>query len=414
LLLLIGLVPGVCGVAAAQAVPREDRRGAQANECLSRSSHDPRAALVLSDSLLASGPMPLDVEARVLACRTQALQVTGQGEAALQSVEHLLALADRADAAPPLRMKARLHAIGVLLGMGESARAMTLMESVLAESRARGEATSTVDALLAVASVHALQLNDQEGALKYFDEALSMLTRLRPRATPQEMTLHYNRAYSLLLLGRHDAAEAGFVAALRMADALDGAPVMRQRIAGHRAEILRLRGDAAAARVQFEQVASAQEQLDDALGRTVTLRRLALIELDAGHADAALAHAQQALDLAVQGRFAPEIRNGVDLLVTLHAALGHADAAERYRSMARDLAPGTDQAAALEQLARLRAEVDAELAAGRHASYQRLGQTRLQRDLALAALAALLLLCAALLAYMRRRRRRLRAADAST
>ena len=392
--------------ALAQAPPAADPREAQASDCLSRSSYEPRAALALSERLLASGAMPAGVEVRLLVCRAQALQVTGQGEEALRMVDRLLVRLDAANVSPPLRMRGRLGAIGVLLGASRLERAMALMRSVLEDSRSRGETTATIDALLAVAIVHATQLDDQEGAVRYYDEALALSGRLRQGATKQEMTMRYNRAYSLLLLGRHAEAEAGFATVMKMAGELSGQEGMVSRIASHRGEILRASGRMEEALASLRRAEAEQQRLGDALGRTVTLRRLARIDLDGGDPQAALAKAGQALDLVLQGHFVPELRNTLELMVEVHAALGQAQAAARYREMIEASRPGADQTAVLERLARLRNEIDTELA-GDRASYQDLGEARLTRDLALGALALALAACAGLFWRARRTKRRL-------
>ena len=396
-----------CTAAQAQTTAQTSPHTAQVQRCMALSQHEPNTALELAGELLRTPALPTAIQVQALGCLALAQQVNGQGEAAEATVERLLAAADDGDIPAALRMNARLQAAGVLLSTAQQERALALMDEVLDESQRRGEAATTLNALLSIAGARASQLDDPAGALPYYEQAIALSDGLDRGPAMQDAVLHYNHAYTLLTLERYPEAEAGFERALRIARTLPGQQGFIDRIGSHRGEILRATGHLAEARTLLDGARDAQERSGDTHGLTVTLQRLARLALDQGNAAAALAPAERALELAEAGRFALETRDGLELLAAIHAARGVPAEAARFTRRIQAMERERDRAAALDKLARLQAQIQRETAPG-GATSEELGRARLLRNSALAALLAVLAIGGTMLWRMRRRQQALR------
>jgi len=392
----------------AQTAPVADPYAPRVQQCMMAATAQPHQALQLAGELLAAEGLPGVARVGALGCRAMALHMSGQGAAALETVDRLLAASQEPGIPVPLRMNAQLQGASVLLASaGTQARALALMEDVLDESRRRGEPATTLNALMSIGGAHASILDDPAGALPYFEQAIELSRRLPRAPHMQEAGLHYNHAYALLRLGRHAEARQGFERALEIARAQPGQQAFADRVASHLGEIERATGDRGKARTLLESALAAQERSGDAHGQTVTRHRLAQLALDEGQLDLAAERAAQTLALAERGRFVIEIRDALELLATVHAARGEPAEAARYTQRIRAMERERDRAAGLEKLARMQAQVERETAPG-NATAQDLGQARLLRNAALAALALVLAVGGVLLWRMRRRQRHLR------
>lgn len=365
--------------------------------------------MALAGEVLGAPALPAPVRVQALGCLALAQQVNGQGAAAAETAERLLAAADAPGIPAGLRMDAGLQATSVLLPNGQQERALALMERILDESRRRGEAATTLNALLSIAGTRAAQLDDPAGALPYFEQAIVLSERARPGPPRiQDAILHYNHAYALLRLGRHAEAEAGFGHALRIARGLPEQQGFVDRATSHRGEIRRARGDRDGARELLETARAAQESSGDAHGLSVTLVRLDRLHLDESAPGAALAPARRALALAEGGGYHPETRDALELLASIHAALGEPAQAAAHTRRIQAMERERDRTAALDRLAQLQAQAERETAPG-NATSQDVHRARLLRDLSLAGLVLVLAVGGTVLWRMDRRARTLRA-----
>ncbi|MBD9370838.1 diguanylate cyclase [Xanthomonas sp. XNM01] len=408
------LAVGVAAPVVAQVAPSPRPHQAQVGRCMASAELNPNEALRLADELLALPDLDDRAEIIVRSCRALALRAAGRGDDAIAAVDQLLALADAPGIPEPLRMDAHLNAGSVLMSTTQQARALALLESVLADSRRRGEAQTTIHALSGIGLARASQLDDAAGALPYFEQAVAMVVQLPHGPPMREATIRYNLAYNLLKLDDYARADAEFqrIETLLAPVAGPGEAGLLARVRSHRGEVLRRQGDLAQARHQFDQALDAQKTVGDIHGQTVTLMGLARLALDENAPERAQGEAEQALALAERGRFVVETRDALELLVAVHAARGDSAGAAGYSARIQTMERERDRVAALDKLARMQAEVEQDLGpGGANAQDVRTAQVMRNGSIALAVLT--LLVGGAVLLRMRRRQRQLRVSSST-
>lgn len=393
------------GHATAQTVPEASVWMAQAQQCSVQAQSDPAAAVALAESLLARKELPPVPRLRIRACLAMAQDMLGQYDAAEASVRELGALADRPDIPPQERLPTWFMMAGILTHAGQAGQASALLERAQALAIAQQDRIGQVNALLSLGNLHAMALEDVSGALGYFDRARALIGDGRGLPPGMVALVHYNRGYTLLLLKRYAEALAALDEADRIAVRMPDGDSLRHRIAGHRAWIEVEQGQVGPARQSLVRVLAWQRK-HDLVAASVTLTRLAKLELRDGHPRKALPHAEEALRIAEQGHFRDERRESLEVLVRLHAALGDSAGVERYAGLLGESAKQGGQTAALVSLARLQARAQQSLTAPAQQSRVELARAKTLRNAAVAALVGLLAVGGAALWWMSTRQRR--------
>jgi len=304
---------------------------------------------------------------------------------------------------PPLQRRARIQALDITMPTTRNQQTLDLLDALLEQSRQHRDPSVAVFLLHSMARLHVSQLDNPAAALPLFDEALVLSRRQSIAPNLREMQLHYNRGFTLLRLGRYREAEAAFALTDQLAGVLHQQGLLGPRLASARGEIACAVGDRTHARRLLLGADADQQRSGDLRGRNSTRLRLAQLELDEGHLDEAGASAGEALEMARAGRFRSETRDALVLLEAVGMASGDRPQAYRYREQRAALDASLDRDAVLATLARMRARIDRDLGPGAGRAPE-LGQARLLRDAALAALTIVLAAGAALLWRLRRRR----------
>lgn len=377
------------GLAVAQTVPDASVWMAQAKQCNVQAMSDPAAAAALAEGLLARKGLPPVPQLRIWTCLAMAQDMLGQYDRAEASVHEVEALADRPDIPPQERLPAWFTMSGILIHAGQAARALALLERAQALAIAQQDRTGQVNALLSLGNLHAMALNDETGALGYFDRAIALAGDGGGLPPGMVALIHYNRGYALLSMDRHADALAAFGEADRIAARMPGGDSLRYRIAGHRAWILALQGQVDQARRSFSRVL-AWQRTHDLVAASVTLMRMARLELQDGRPRQALPHAEEALRLADQGHFRDEQRQNLEMLIRIHAALGDSAQVERYAGLLGESARQDGQTATLVSLARLQARAQQSLTATAEQSRVQLARAQTLSNVVLGVLAAVL------------------------
>ncbi|WP_202839335.1 GGDEF domain-containing protein [Luteimonas saliphila] len=345
-------------------------------------------------------------------CLAAAQVLAGRGEAGGASLDAAQELLDAPGVTPTGRLEGQARLPGLLMRVGRLDEALAMQESVLVGARERGIVPMQIDALRFLGQVRAGEFDDPEGALPYFRQAYDLHRSLTGSGARPNPVVAYDLGYTLLLLGRHDEADAMLVEAARAAAAPELVG-LGDRIASHRAELLRLRGDAAAAEPQFAAVLARQRAGNDVAGQAVTLQRLARARLDSDRAQEALAPAREALAVAEQARLTAEQRDALGVLADVHAALGQRDAAAAHAARSREAGRAIDRETTARRLAGLQARAASELEPGEAGGRVAEPRKTWLRNVAIVALALLALGALLLLARAQRRHRELAALSAT-
>lgn len=397
----------LAGQALAQTVPGNDPYEPLLRRCHASISQQPSASLGIARDLLAKPGLPVPTQVRATACLATAQQVLGDNTQSVATTERLLALLQTPGLPPIVHAGGRLQAAALLQQNGQLTRAMELLEQIQADAQRTGDTNAQIGALAGIALMRGDALDDSEGALRYFRQAIVLAEQVQRPPTQGDMMLYYNYGYALLMLKRYDEADAAFDSATGLAAKLGNQDLFLYRIASHRGEIQRAGGHTERAEPILQKTLQWQQANGDPQGATVTLQRLARLRLDQGRAADALAYAEQAQALSERSRFTSEIRNGLDLISEIHAALGHADAAAHYAQQARAMDRDKARAETLASLAKLQADAARTLPPATAA-----GKARADSAGRIAIGLALVLLLGGTLVIVHRRRQR-RAADRS-
>ncbi|WP_369915052.1 diguanylate cyclase [Xanthomonas sp. NCPPB 3005] len=340
----------------AQTVPGADPYEPQLRRCQTSIAQQPSASRDIANDLLTMPGLPVPVQVRATGCLATAQQMLGDSTQAAATTERLLALLQTPGLPPLVRNGGRLQAAALLQQGGQLTRALKLLEQIQADAQRSGDTVAQIGALAGIALMRGDALDDSEGALHYFRQAIALAEQLQRPPAQADMMLYYNYGYALLMLKRYDEADAAFDRATAVAVKLTNQDLFLHRIASHRGEIQRAGGHAERAEPMLQKALYWQQADGDPQGAAVTLQRLARLRLDQGRAKDALVYAEQAQTLSERSRFVAEIRNGLDLISEIHAALGNADAAAHYAQQARAMDRDKARAETLVSLAKLQAD----------------------------------------------------------
>ncbi|WNH53973.1 diguanylate cyclase [Stenotrophomonas oahuensis] len=402
----------VCLLALSAAPVHAQRAGegtplaAQVEQCQATLSSAPQTSLQLAQTLLAQPNLPTSVEISAVGCLGFALRQQGQLDQTTDLPARLLAAAQRADASTDDRMRAQSLAAHLLLWQGKQAEALTLVSEFLDEAVQQRDVQGQIASLMMISMIRGEAMGDAAGALTYLRKATELTDHLRRPPTPGDLVVYYNYGYALLLLQRYDEAAAAFKRAEAVGVRLSGQDLMMQRMASHRAEIARVRGELDAAEFGLRG-ALAWQAAQDPQGQVVTLQRLALVKLDQEDARAAKPLAEQALALAKRGHFDEEVRQGLELLGDIHLLLGERAKAVALSREARQLDQRRAQDKALAQLAQLQATAERSINPTQVNAVQDLERLRVIRNATVVALALVLGIALVMVGRLRRQRQQL-------
>lgn len=381
---------------------------AQVEQCHALLTSAPQTSLQMARSLLARPSLPTPVEIGATGCLGIALRAQGQLQQTTGLPARLLAAAGRADASTEDQLRAKSMAAHLLLWQGQHAQALELTHAALEQAVRARDVHGQISALMQIAMIRGDALGDPEGALTYLQKAAALSDHLRRPPNPGDMLIHYNVGYALLSLKRYEEARTAFERAEAIGARLNGQEVLLYRIASHRAEIQRARGEYPAAETGLKRALAWQQQRDQQ-GRIVTLQRLARLALDRDQNAQGLALAEQAQALAEDGHFPDEIRQGLDLLGDAHTLLGHRQQALLVARQAREMDQARSKGDTLNQLAKLQATAERSIDPAQVNAEQDLGQVRVLRNSAVALLLAVVVIATTLVLRLRRQRRALSA-----
>lgn len=379
---------------------------AQVEQCHALLTSEPRLSLSMARSLLATPSLPASIEIGALGCLGIALRSQGQLGQTLDLPDRLQAAAARADAGKEDRLRAHSMAAHLLLWRGEHSQALTLTNTFLEDAVRERDVQGQIAALMQIAMIRGDAMGDAQGALTYLQKATVLSQHMRRPPNPGDLILYYNYGYALLRMQRHEEANTAFSRAEAIGTRLGGQELFLYRIASHRAEVQRLRGQLADAEALFRSVLSWQAR-QDPQGHIVTLQRLARLTIDQHGAEAARPLAEQAQMQAERGQFNDEIREGMDLLGDIHILLGHREQALGYARQARAIDSARSKGDILNQLAKLQATAERSIDPAEVNAVQDLDRVRVLRNGALIALLVVVTVATVLLLRMRRQRQRL-------
>lgn len=318
----------------AQTIPGGDPYEGPLQRCRTDLGQQPQASLRVASELLAKPELPLPVQVMATGCLATAQQVVGDSAKAAASTERLLTLLQTPGLPPIVYNNERMQAALLLQQLGQLPRAIKLVEQVQADAVAAGDVAMQINALISIGLMRGA-LDDPEGALAYFQQAIALSQRLQRPAAPGDTMLYYNYAYTLLVLKRYEEADRAFEHATQMATLLGHQDVLLNRIVSHRGDIQRASGHPERAEPLVQQALQWQQTHGDLQGAVVSLHRLARLRLDQKRSADALSYAEQAQALAVRGNYMVEIRDGLDVLGEVHSALGDTAAAVRDAQQAQ-------------------------------------------------------------------------------
>ena len=377
---------------------------AQVEQCHALLTSAPQTSLQIARSLLARPALPTPVEIGATGCLGIALRAQGQLQQTTGLPARLLVAAEHADASTEDKLRAKSMAAHLLLWQGEHAQALALTNAFLEQAVRARDVQGQISALMQIAMIRGDALGDAEGALTYLQKAAALSEHLRRPPNPGDLLIHYNVGYALLSLQRYEEARTAFERAEAIGARLNGQELLLYRIASHRAEIQRARGQYAIAETGLQRALAWQQQRDQQ-GRIVTLQRLGRLALDRDQDAQGLALAEQAQALAEDGHFTDEIRQGLDLLGDAHTLLGHRREALQVARQAREMDQARNKGDTLNQLAKLQATAERSIDPAQVNAEQDLGRVRVLRNGAVAVLLAVLAIATTLVLRLRRQRR---------
>lgn len=393
--------------AVAQTVPTMDPYEPALRRCFHQLIGNSQASLTEADQLLATPALPPVPHVRASVCRAEALATLGRSEEAGSQAETVVTLLDRYTLSDMERMQGLFVVGNVLQRTNRNRRALELFEKAHALALASNSEKAQIAALTNLGSVHAIGMNDPAAAEPYFRKAAQISEGHGGPAITDIMML-YNYGYTLLQLKRYDEAMALFDKVLALSAQLPHLELNLHRTNSNRGEILRQTGKMEAGLELLETAAAAQRLLPDPQGEAVTLRRLASLQLDAGHAAQARPLAERALHLAEQGRFTAETLDTLSVLADIHEALGHNEQALALAKRAHALELENIRQHNLDWVGQVQSGLQDVVGSEDAAWGDRLVRANLLRNLSLAGMALVLLSAVYLVLRLRRRHRTLK------
>jgi len=214
----------------------------------------------------------------------------------------------------------------VYQSMGRIGEGIDMTYRSLAISERIGSVQDVAACLTTVASLKA-SLGDQESALALLRQALAKYRQVDYRQG--EMTASSSIGEMLLVMGRPDSALVMLNKALDLERAVDAKDLM-----GHTLRRLgtafRTTGRPVDAARTLNEAVRLAKQLGDASGEALALAELGRIELDQGHARAALERCTEGLALAPAGIATDERRENCECLYLANKELGNGMLALKY------------------------------------------------------------------------------------
>lgn len=398
---------GISSAARSQGVPAALPHVAEIQRCERLSQLRPEEAIAAAEGVLGQPRLEAAPRLMATACMGIAQFVLGRGEDGAATTDVVMALLESDALSINERQRGRFPAAMLLIRSGRGAQAMGILEDMQAQALQDGDIRLQIASLSTIAQLRVTDFDDPEGALGYYRQAYRLASAPGQPMIPQRVVLGYELGYTLLLLGQIDEAAALFQEADVAAAKFPELALIQIRIASHRAEILRLKGELPKAQTQLQDVLVRLRELGDAAGEVVALQRLARVSLGLERMGAARESAEQALRLAEAGKMPMEQRDSLYLLADIASASGEAQIAADYAGRARalDRAEGREKTA--QKLARLQATAARELQPEQVLARQDASRARLLRDLGLAALAIIALVSLVLLVRTRRQKHRL-------
>ncbi len=276
--LSLALAPALArAVSPASGTPPDESHEAIAMRCFGLQSSDPAAAIVLAESTLSRGGVPVEPEIKLLVCLARASALAGEAErvdAAVARIDRLLA---HNTLPPEFLLRALSNAGAALHTVGRIHEALDFYVRAFEVAAGDESSIAQVTTLINVAEIHGAELGAYEEAEAYFARAEA----IERDAGLGDPLLAYNRGINFLRLGRETDALAACTDAEPKANKPTHAMVLR-RI---RAELIALRGsgaDFADTRAALQAAAAEQLAQDDPAGAALTLIRLSDLERKKG------------------------------------------------------------------------------------------------------------------------------------
>lgn len=388
------------GAGEAPAPPTADVEAAE--NCVRLASSSPQEGVEQAGALLRRTDLELPARLRANVCLGIAESHVGNAEAAREAASTTAALLDANPNLPEFERSRAYGAAGdILATIGDIQQAVTLYERVYDLSKRTDSPPWQIRTLIQRAQLASDFLDDLPGAERMVREALEIAVA----HNTDDGYVYYTYGMLLVRLKKYDEALPVLDRALAMLDKApeSARPILAARIQTHRAEALAARGDADAARKLLDASLAAQRSLPDKLGESVTLAKLARLQLTAGDAQAAIASAQQADAIAERGGYRIERQQALEVLADAQLAGGDGAAALDTARHAFELEAKNLRTQNLQSIAGLQARQ------AQQAERHRGERADLLRNLAIGVLLLMVLVGAAFAAFQHRLNRRLRA-----
>lgn len=388
--------------------------------CLKLRRDQPRTAVALAESLLATPGLPVEDKLKTLSCLGIAAGLLGDDARATAAAARMEQQVQAHPAlAPDFTLRAYSQAGSVYQGAGQihRAEAAYLQAYRISQQLDEREAALIQAATLTnIGLIHADYLDSPEVADSYYRKALAAARSVQ---LEDPLILH-NHALNLVKLGRDTEALSVIDEGEAMARRKDAVAVT-QRLRAERAGLWIRQGRLEEARALLGQVIHEQRRDADQPGLAGSLAKRSTLERLAGEHNRALATAEEAWQL-VEGTAQPQKQREVLLAwIGAHAALGQAEKALQVGARLQTLDMEALKQQRLDLLADLQARSESANAQREVQRLQYEAQIRSLNDdrsrlLRRAGMGALALLVVAGLAFglmQRRRNRQLRAVSAT-
>lgn len=403
----IGALPLLllCGSAVAAGAdpspPRPSPDAEAAAACIRLASSGARAAVEQASRMLERPGLDRIARLRAHICLGMAESHVGNAEAARSAALAAAALLDADESLPEAERSNGYGAVGdVLVTIGDIQQAVALRERAYDLSKRNDAPLWQIRTLIQRAQLASDFLDDLPGAEQLVRQALELAVA----HGAEEGYIYYTYGMLLVRLKKYDEAMPVLDRALALLDktAEQARPILASRIQTHRAEVLTAQGETAAARRLLDDSLEAQRSLPDKLGETVTLSKLARLQLATGDAPAAIASARKAEAIAELGGYRIERQQALDALADAQAAVGDAGAALATARRSFALEAKNLRTQNLQSIAGLQARE------AQQAERHRNERADLLRDLATGALLVVVVLGTGFAAFQHHLNRRLR------
>jgi diguanylate cyclase (GGDEF)-like protein len=256
----------------------------------------------LATLILARSSTDDDQQVQALVCLGQAQATLGNPVDAQATVSRISDLVSSRSTVSETVALALGQAGGILQTIGQAQRAAALYQQSHDLVHDSGSPRAKAIALFNLAGLHAGAMNDPQTGDDYFRQGLE----IAEEAGAATSFMFFNYGLNLGRIGRDDQAVEALTRAEELAVA-EGQQGVLLRSQSARSEILFRKGLEGDAHRLLQRVVEGQRSLPDAQGEVASLRRLSVMELEAGNVQAALAAIERSMDLAASGNY-PEDR----------------------------------------------------------------------------------------------------------